>query len=100
MSLPPWVNSAFEDFCPTPLPGGELLFVSRRPGGCAEGAADIYFTRLHPDQGWLEPEHLGCEVNSAADEFSPAYVPAGGGMLFFSSNRDGTHKIGYCVVAA
>jgi Tol biopolymer transport system component len=37
--------------------------------------------------------HLGCEVNSAGDEFAPSYVVAGGGMLFFSSNRDGTHKI-------
>ena len=91
VNLPPGVNSAFDDFCPTPLPGGELFFVSRRPGGC--GAADIYFTRLHPEQGWLEPVQLGCEVNSPGEEFSPSYVPAGGGMLFFSSNRDGAHKV-------
>jgi len=85
------VNSTSDDFCPTPLPGGELLFVSRRPGGC--GAADIYFTRLDPQLGWLEPVQLGCEVNSPGEEFSPSYVPAGGGMLFFSSNRDGTHEV-------
>lgn len=93
VNLPPSVSSAFDDFCPTPLPGGGLLFVSRRAGGCGEGDADIYATRLHPEQGWLEPVHLGCEVNSAGDEFSPAYVSAGGGRLFFSSNRDGKHKI-------
>jgi hypothetical protein len=93
VNLPPPVNSAWDDFCPTPLTGGELLFVSRRDGGCGEGSSDIYFTRLHPTQGWLEPVHLGCEVNSAGDEFAPSYVEAGGGMLFFSSNRDGTHKI-------
>jgi hypothetical protein len=86
-------HSDVDDFCPTPLPGGELFFVSRRPGGCGVNSADIYFTRLHPALGWLEPEHLGCEVNSAVDEFSPSYVSAGGGALYFSSNRDGLHKI-------
>jgi hypothetical protein len=88
VNLPPPVNSAANDFCPTPLPGGELLFVSNRPGGCG-GGADIYRTRLHPVHGWQEPEHLGCEVNSTGNEFSPSYVAAGGGMLFFSSDRDG-----------
>ena len=92
-NLPAPVNSAKDDFCPTPLPSGELLFVSRRPGGCSENGSDIYFTRLHPVQGWLEPAHLGCEVNSPGDEFSPSYVAAGGGLLFLSSNRDGVHKI-------
>jgi Tol biopolymer transport system component len=87
------INSASDDFCPTPLPGGELFFVSRRAGGCAANSADIYFTSLHPVLGWIDPVHLGCSVNSAGDEFSPSYVPAGGGMLFFSSNRDGLHKI-------
>lgn len=87
-NLPAPVNSAYNDFCPTP-PGGELLFVSTRPGGCGDGTSDIYRTRLHPTDGWLEPEHLGCEVNSAGDEFSPSYVGAGGGALFFSSDRDG-----------
>jgi Tol biopolymer transport system component len=96
VNLPPPVNSAFDDFCPTPLPDGELFFVSRRPGGCGENSADIYRTQLDPNQGWLEPVHLQCGVNSAGDEFSPSYVPAGGGMLFFSSNRDGTHKIYAC----
>lgn len=87
------VNSAFNDFCPTPLPGGELLFVSSRPGGCGEGTTDIYRTRLDPTDGWLEPQHLGCEVNSVGNEFSPSHVPAGGGMLFFSSDRTGHHRI-------
>jgi Tol biopolymer transport system component len=90
VNLPPPVNSAFDDFCPTPLPDGGLLFVSRRPNGCSENSADIY---LYPNQGLLGPVILNCEVNSAGDEFSPSYVPAGGGTLFFSSNRDGTHKI-------
>jgi Tol biopolymer transport system component len=91
--LPAPVNSPFNDFCPTPLPGGELLFVSTRPGGCGSGTADIYLTSLHPTRGWREPQHLGCDVNSASDEFSPSYVAAGGGLLFFSSNRAGQDDI-------
>ena len=93
VNLPSPVNSASDDFCPTPLVNGELFFVSRRPGVCGTGSADIYRTRLDPITGWLEPVHLGCEVNSTGDEFSPSYVAAGGGMLFYSSNRDGMHKI-------
>jgi hypothetical protein len=69
--LPEPVNSAENDFCPTPLPGGGLMFVSNRGSACGIGA-DIYQTRLHPVHGWLEPEHLGCDVNSAGDEFSPS----------------------------
>ena len=39
------VNSASDDFCPTPIRGGGLFFVSREalPGSC--GLGDIYFTR-------------------------------------------------------
>lgn len=84
------VNSAANDFCPTPLPGSRLLFVSARANTCG-GAAndpDIYSTRLHPVRGWLPPEHLGCEVNSGFEEFSPSLVEANGlAMLFFSSSR-------------
>lgn len=81
------------DFCPTPLADGEFYFVSTRPGGCSEGSGDIYRTRQQGADGWLEPEHLGCEVSSAGNEFSPAYTPAGDGMLFFSSNRTGQDDI-------
>jgi Tol biopolymer transport system component len=57
---------------------------------------DIYETRLHPVRSWLPPRHLGCEVNSGFEEFSPSLVEADGmTMLFFSSNRPvgGPHKI-------
>lgn len=93
VNLPSPVNSPVDDFCPTPLLDGELYFVSRRSAGCAENSADLYHTRLDASGAWTQPVHLGCELNSAGDEFSPSYVSSGGGMLFFSSNRDGTHKI-------
>jgi len=57
--LPVPVNSAASDFCPTPLSGNRLYFVSTRGGAGACGAGDIFRTRLHPTKGWLDPERLG-----------------------------------------
>jgi hypothetical protein len=73
------VNSASDDFCPTPIAGGGLFFVSREalPGSC--GLGDIYFTR-RTGRGWTEPQHLGCAPygpNSALDEQGPSYVATG-----------------------
>jgi hypothetical protein len=82
------VNSAADDFCPTPIRGGGLFFVSREalPGSC--GLGDIYFTRHSREHGWSEPEHLGCAPdgpNSPLDEQGPSYVEAGpGAKLYFS----------------
>ena len=93
--LPDPVNTDANEFCPTPLPGNRLLFVSTRPSACFDGitTADIYLTRHHPVHGWLEPEPL-CGVNSPAEEFSPSFIEADGvTMLYFSSNRAGLHKI-------
>ena len=78
------VNSAADDFCPTPIHGGGLFFVSREalPGSC--GMGDIYFARLNPAHGWSEPEHLACAPegpNSALDEQGPSYMQA---RLYFS----------------
>jgi Tol biopolymer transport system component len=91
------VNSSANDFCPTALPDGGLMFVSERNNGlnCGTGTADIYEVDYHPAEGWAVPRHLGCVVNSAGSEFAPSYVAAGGGMLFFSSNRgsDSKHAI-------
>ena len=88
------VNSEAEDFCPTPVRGKGLFFVSRRAGGCAPNSADIYFARNNPAKGWTTPVHLGCTLNSTGDEFSPAYVEENGsGVLYFSSNRGGNHDI-------
>jgi hypothetical protein len=91
------VNSTANDYCPTALPGGGLMFVSERNNGlnCGTGTADIYEADYQPAEGWAAPRHLGCVVNSAGSEFAPSYVAAGGGMLFFSSNRgsDSKHAI-------
>jgi WD40 repeat protein len=97
---PESVNSTANDFCPTPLTGGRLMFVSTRVSAqCGTaGIANIYETRLDPALGWLEPHVLPCDgpdsINSAWDEFSPSLIEAEGRtILFFSSGRDGMQKI-------
>ena len=83
------INSSFDDFCPTPLRGNGLLFVSRRATAESCGMGDIYFSRRNPAHGWTEPTHFACAPdgpNSALDEQGPSYVDSGGRqLLFFSS---------------
>jgi hypothetical protein len=81
------INSAADDFCPTPVRGG-LFFVSRRATGEACGLGDIYFARRDPTGGWLEPHHLACAPegpNSALDEQGPSHVEAGEQELLYFS---------------
>jgi hypothetical protein len=83
------VNSIFADYCPTPLRGKSLLFVSTRPGGC--GGGDIYLARDNPAHGW-SVKHLGCAAdgsgpNFPGGEFGPSLVEtAEGTFLYFSSD--------------
>ena len=89
------VNTAADDFCPTPVSGNGLFFVSTRAQAGVCGGADIYLTRFR-NNAWAEPEHLGCDINSSASEFSPAYFvdDEGRDILYFSSNRPGGHTPG------
>ena len=94
--LPAPINTGSSEFCPTPLPGNGLLFVSNRSNNCggAGNNPDIYYTRLHPVKGWLPPVALSCDVNSGAEEWSPSFVESDGvSMLYFSSTRTGAQKI-------
>src|SRR5262245_65446928 len=77
------VNSAADDFCPTPVGKGGLFFVSREalPGACGQG--DIYFTH-RTGATWAEPERLLCAPagpNSELDEQGPSWVDVSGGKL-------------------
>jgi hypothetical protein len=92
VNLPAPINSAVDDFCPTPVRGKGLFFVSRRVvSGVTCGLGDIYFSRLNPAHGWSDPEHLACAPvgpNTALDEQGPSYFEANGsGQLYFSSSR-------------
>ena len=65
------VNSAADDFCPTPVGKNGLFFVSREalPGACGQG--DIYYTHRTGAAGWAEPQRLLCAPagpNSELDE--------------------------------
>jgi hypothetical protein len=83
------INSASDEFCPTPVRGGGLFFVSREalPDSC--GLGDIYFTRYNTTHGWSEPRNLGCAPdgpNTGLDEQGPSYVENDDDVyLFFSS---------------
>jgi WD40-like Beta Propeller Repeat len=75
------VNSAADDFCPTPVGKAGLFFVSREalPGACGQG--DIYFTRRNGAGSWAEPERLLCAPagpNSELDEQGPSWVDVNG----------------------
>jgi len=104
-NLGPAINSGDHEFCPTPLGGGWLLFVSDR-AACgatpnqAPPVGDIYLTRQHPDGTWLAPQHLGCAAdgtgpNFTGGEFGPSLVDtANGTFLYFSSTgTSGNHDI-------
>ena len=87
------VNSAAGDFCPTPVRGRSLMFVSTRPGACPgeqPGSGDIYISRQSPAGGWNEPVHLGCAPegpNTTGAERSPSLVETPyGTFLFYSTN--------------
>lgn len=80
------VNSAADDFCPTPAPGRRLFFVSKR----TEPNGDIYLTRQLGNGDFQQPTHL-TQVNSLAQEWSPSYYQdrEGREILYFSSTRSG-----------
>jgi WD40-like Beta Propeller Repeat len=75
------VNSAADDFCPTPVGKKGLFFVSREalPGACGQG--DIYYTHRTGAGAWKEPERLLCAPagpNSELDEQGPSWVAVNG----------------------
>jgi hypothetical protein len=108
------------DFCPTPLSGDYLMFVSNREaplGGtrCADpaapglGGADIFVTRYAVGapaaagaplqlQSNGPAQRLACHPdgpNNRGTKFSPSLLTtADGGFLFFSSDHDGTALTG------
>jgi hypothetical protein len=86
------INSAADDFCPTPVGKRGLFFVSREalPGACGQG--DIYYTHRNGAGAWAEPERLLCAPagpNSELDEQGPSWVDVSGKLrgakvLYFS----------------
>jgi hypothetical protein len=91
------INTIAADFCPTPVLGRSLFFVSERlgdgtgPAPC--GGGDIYLSRQSPAGGWSAPVMLKCAPegpNFAGGERSPSLVETSlGTFLFYSSNGSG-----------
>jgi hypothetical protein len=88
-----------DDFCPTPLAGFWLMFVSDRPGKIACGGSDMYVTQYRPApaKSFGSATNLGCAPdgpNTAGVELSPALVnTAAGTFLYYSSNVGGDQDI-------
>jgi hypothetical protein len=99
------INTADQEFCPTPLRGGRLLFVSDRAAcgatpGMTPPVGDIYLTRKRAGGVWAAPRHLGCVAdgtgpNFTGGEFGPSLVTVRGvRYLYFSSTgTSGNHDI-------
>jgi hypothetical protein len=91
------INSAASDFCPTPVYGRWLLFVSDRADNRTArtpcGGGDIYLSRQSPAGGWSQPVMLDCAPdgpNSPGPERSPSLVETWfGTFLFYSSTGPG-----------
>jgi hypothetical protein len=91
------INTASADFCPTPVLGRSLFFVSERPGDGTGptpcGGGDIYLSRQSPAGGWSAPALLKCAPegpNFSGGERSPSLVETWfGTYLFYSSNGSG-----------
>ena len=104
-NLGPKTNSPAADYCPLPMTGNRLMFVSSRNNSescteCKEIAplpagnpppGDIFLTRENPAHGWATPVHLSDYKhggpNTRGSEYSPSVVETREGtFLFFSSN--------------
>ncbi len=115
---PPVSLADTNDFCPTPIMGDWLMFVSTRAGadkcgepGAAPGlaGADMFITRFGVErptaaatalvmQPYGEPKRLACYPNgpnTKGTTFSPSLVMTpDGGLLFYSSNHNGVAPTG------
>jgi hypothetical protein len=95
------VNSPGNEWLPRPAGSGALYFGSDRPGG--SGKTDLYRAAFSAGK-YEEPQNLGAEINSAAEEYEGCIAPdesflvfmaagrpddIGGGDLYISYRKDG-----------
>jgi len=78
------VNSNASEWYPRVTANGTLYFGSSRPGGF--GRTDLYRSRFENGR-FGEPENLGPNVNSAADEFESCIAPDESFLVFMALGR-------------
>lgn len=79
------VNSAGNEWAPTPSPDGtQLLFATDGRGGA--GRHDLFVSELR-DGAWQPARALPGEVNSTADDFDAAFIAGGRGLVFARSDN-------------
>jgi|GEM_PF-306964 len=82
--MPKPVNTSyFESSISLTADGGQVYFISERPGGRGQG--DIWSAKRMGKDGWSSPENLGDAINSALDE-KFVFVHPSGQTIFFASN--------------
>lgn len=89
----PFSDARFGHSDPTFSPDGRTLyFISDRPAAGRDSTRrDLDLWRVSYEGGhWGQPEHLGAEVNSAAQELGPAWHD---GWLYFGSSRGGAARM-------
>lgn len=84
----PTINTAADEFCPTPARGNRFFFVRR----VAATDTDIYVVKDLPKGGFQQPQRLPKGpglINSDAEEWSPSWfeAPDGREFLYFASTR-------------
>lgn len=94
VNLGPKVNTAADEFCPSPARGNRLFFVRR----LSSSDTDIYVVKNGPT-GLGVPKSVGAGVNGSAEEWSPSWfeTESGSEILYFSSTREGRQRIYYSV---
>jgi len=78
------INSAGDEWAPTPSPDGKfLLFATNGRGGA--GRHDLFASALR-DGAWQPAQPLAGEVNSAGDDFDAAFLNGGNALVFARSD--------------
>ncbi|MFT4601416.1 MAG: OOP family OmpA-OmpF porin [Arenicella sp.] len=67
--------------------GKTLYFTSNRPGG--EGGMDIWYTELGPQGTTTEPQNMGNQINTPADEVTPFFHENTKTLYFASAGHIG-----------
>lgn len=89
----PSINTAADEFCPTPSRGNRFFFVRR----LSPTNTDIFVSKDLPNKGFQAPQRLPTgsdSVNSPYEEWSPSWfeTPDGREVLYFSSTRVGAPR--------